>query len=294
MVLSVELILIFIPLLLIIAYIFDLLSKAVKIPSVIFILLLGFLFKIILTKYNYNIVMEDIFFVAKVLGTVGLILIILESALELEINKENLKILFFAFINAFFQFFITTLVLAWVFYYLDNKFYDFHRYLINSIPLAVISSAIAIPAVNDLDKKNKDFITYEISFSDILGILFFNLLAYKNYIKIDIVWDFSISLLLMIILSLLFTLFLVFLIHYLDYYVKFVPIILSILMFYALAKIVKLPSLVLVLIFALFLNNIELFKNFSLKKFKLPDYFDFALMDLETKRFRDIVIEITF
>lgn len=291
---SVEIILIFIPLLLILSYVFELFSKFIKIPSVIFVLLLGFLFKILTINYGIVLNEKEIFLTAKILGTIGLILIILEAALEIEINKENLKILISAFVNAFLQLVFISLILSFIFYHIDNREYEYYRYLINAIPLAVISSAIAIPAVVNLDKRNKDFIVYESSFSDILGILFFNLLAYKNYVKFEIVWEFSFNILLMIILSLFFTLFLFFLIHYLDYHVKFIPIILSIVIFYALAKIVNLPSLILILIFGLFLSNIELLKNINFKGFELSKFFDFDLMDLETKRFRDIVIEFTF
>ena len=43
--------------------------------------------------------------------------------------------------------------------------------------LAIISSAIAIPSAQSLDQKSREFIIYESSLSDIIGVIVFNFVA---------------------------------------------------------------------------------------------------------------------
>ena len=45
--------------------------------------------------------------------------------------------------------------------------------VIYAIPLSIISSAVAIPSASGLINKNKEFVVYESTFSDILGIMIF-------------------------------------------------------------------------------------------------------------------------
>jgi len=44
----------------------------------------------------------------------------------------------------------------------------------SAIPLAIISSAVAIPSAAGLLKQDREFVVYESTFSDILGIMIFN------------------------------------------------------------------------------------------------------------------------
>ena len=45
--------------------------------------------------------------------------------------------------------------------------------MIYAIPLSIMSSAIIIPSVGGLMGQKKEFMVYESTFSDILGIMFF-------------------------------------------------------------------------------------------------------------------------
>ena len=74
--------------LLLLAYAFDFSSSKTKIPSVILLLILGFSVKQLLNIFH--ITLPDLTPVLPVLGTIGLILIVLEGSLELELNKSKL------------------------------------------------------------------------------------------------------------------------------------------------------------------------------------------------------------
>ena len=58
---------------------------------------------------------------------------------------------------------------------------DFETSLLFTIPLSVLSSAIIIPSLEGLSEYKKEFMIYESTFSDILGIVAF--LAYCRLLK---------------------------------------------------------------------------------------------------------------
>jgi len=67
--------------LLLFAYLFDITSSKTKIPSVILLLLLGWMVKQLTMLFEFDI--PDLTSVLPVFGTIGLILIVLEGSLEL-------------------------------------------------------------------------------------------------------------------------------------------------------------------------------------------------------------------
>ena len=73
--------------LLVLAYAFDVSSSKTKIPSVILLLGLGWTVKQI--AQFIEIPIPDLTPILPILGTVGLILIVLEGSLELELNKSK-------------------------------------------------------------------------------------------------------------------------------------------------------------------------------------------------------------
>ncbi|MDP1624069.1 MAG: hypothetical protein Q8M08_17225, partial [Bacteroidales bacterium] len=73
--------------LLLIAYVFDLTSSKTRIPSAILLLLLGWGVRQVTSFLGIQI--PDISSILPGLGTIGLILIVLEGSLELELNKSK-------------------------------------------------------------------------------------------------------------------------------------------------------------------------------------------------------------
>lgn len=166
-------------LLLLLAYVFDISSRLTKIPSVILLLLLGWIVRQI--SYFFFLKIPDLNPLLPILGTIGLVLIVLEGSLELELNKSKIPIIRKALLTSVLAMFAQAFLLASVFQYLSGT--PFKTALLNAIPFCVISSAIAIPSVRTLHSNEKEFIIYESSLSDIFGVLFFNFIALNEVIS---------------------------------------------------------------------------------------------------------------
>ena len=89
------------------AYVFDLTASKTKIPAVIFLLLMGWLLR--QATLYFSISIPDLSGILPVLGTVGLILIVLEGSLELEFNKTKIPVIKRSFISSFFPLMILAL-----------------------------------------------------------------------------------------------------------------------------------------------------------------------------------------
>ena len=270
---------------LLIAYLFDLTSSKTKIPSVILLLLLGWTAKQ-LTDW-LHIRLPDFSPILPVLGTIGLILIVLEGSLDLELNKSKLGLIKKSFFGALVPLIALSFLIAFGFMYYGG--FSFKNSLINAIPFSVISSAIAIPSVRNLNSSDKEFVVYESSLSDIIGVLFFNFVLLNESINAVSIGQFVLQLLLIAAISLLATLALSFLLNRIQHHIKFIPIILLVVLIYAVSKIYHLPGLVFILFFGLTLNNIDELKHFKwIEKFK-PDE-----LNKEIVKFKEITVESVF
>lgn len=271
--------------LLLIAYTFDLTSSRTKIPSVILLLLLGWLVKQVTTLAQVQV--PNLSPILPVLGTIGLILIVLEGALELELDKSKIPVIKKSFIVGFFPILILAFFLAGIFQYFGNT--TFKDNLINVIPLCVVSSAIAIPSVKNLKAHDKEFIIYESSLSDIIGVLFFNFVALNASISFNSFMEFGLELLVIIIVSFISTATLSYLLSKIDHPIKFGPIILLVILIYAIAKVFHLPSLIFILLLGLFLGNLDKLKQFSWIQRLKPEQ-----LETEVNKFHELIAEATF
>ncbi|MEZ4946404.1 MAG: sodium:proton antiporter [Cyclobacteriaceae bacterium] len=271
--------------LLLIAYVFSITSPKTKIPSVILLLLLGWIVRQLSDFFELNIpVLTPLL---PILGTVGLILIVLEGALELELNKSKTPIIK----RSFFIALVPILLLGFVFAYLFQYFGEvsFRVGLLNAIPLCVISSAIAIPSVKNLTAEKREFAVYESTLSDILGVLFFNFIALNAVIDGLAFWHFGVQLVIMMVVSLVATMGLSLLLSRIDHHIKHTPIILLVILIYAVSEIYHLPALIFIIIFGLFMGNFDQMKRFSwIQKLKA------SALDDEVGKFKEITIEAAF
>ena len=268
-----------------IAYFFDLTSSRTRIPSVILLLLFGWGIKQLFVFFKIEI--PSLTTVLPVLGTIGLILIVLEGSLELELNKKKLPIIRKSLFVALLPMFVLSFIIALLFQYVGQ--FSFKDSLINAIPFCIISSAIAIPSVKNLSKSNSEFVIYESSLSDIFGIIIFNFIALNEIINTHSFINFTIQILIIVIVSFIATIGLSFLLSKSKHHIKFVPIILFVILIYASSKVYHLPGLVFVLLFGLFIGNIDEFKQFKWLKI-----FDTENLNTEVQKFKNIVIEATF
>ena len=271
--------------LLLIAYVFDLTASKTKIPAVILLLLLGWTVRQ-LTEW-LNIHLPDCSPVLPILGTVGLLLIVLEGSLELELNKSKIGLIRKSFWGAFVPLIALSFLLACAFMHFGG--FELKDSLINAIPLCIISSAIAIPSVRHLSSNSKEFVTYESSFSDILGVLFFNFLLLNEIIETASFGLFVLELLIIAVISIISTIGLSYLLSKIQHHIKFIPIILLVILIYAVSKVYHLPGLIFILIFGLSLGNLDKLKGFTwIETFK-PD-----VLSKEIIKFKELTTEGAF
>ncbi|MFT5596756.1 MAG: Kef-type K+ transport system membrane component KefB [Flammeovirgaceae bacterium] len=254
-------ILIFLSLVVVFSYTFDLISKRTKIPSVIFLFGTGLGIQYAL-KY-FGIEIPNVSQFLPVIGTVGLVLIVLEGALELRFEKDKIGLIRSSFGSAFFILIVTALILTFLFRYMTHL--PLQICLVNSIPLAIISSAIAIPSVSDLPKKKREFVIYDSSFSDILGIMFFYFAKQNETYDFPAYFNLSKDIVITLILAVAISIIFLFLIKRITHHIKFFLILALLLLVYAIGKKFHLSSLIVVLFLGLFLNNAEII---PIKKFK--------------------------
>lgn len=271
--------------LLLISYFFDITTNFTKIPSVILLLAVGWVVQQVSGLFDYQI--PDLFPILPLLGTIGLILIVLEGALELELNKSKMQVVKKSSLMAFAPLLIMAIGFA-LYLHLEWGF-NFKESLINVVPFAVISSAIAIPSAINLSPYKREFVTYESSLSDIFGVVLFNFATFGTVITLGGGVQFLWQIFLMIVISLVASLLLALLLGKIDHHIKYGPIIIICILIYEIAKIYNLPSLIFILLFGLILGNIDEFR-----KFKLFKNIKFTKMNREVFHFKEVVIEATF
>ena len=243
--------------LVIFSYLFDQFAKKSRIPSVL--LLLGLGIGLHYATDYLQIKTVDFLRVLPMLGTIGLIMIVLEGALELEYHSSKRKVILKSFASALGLLVFTTGVITVLINYVTHASLD--NCVLNAIPLSVISSAIAIPSVANLTGENREFIIYESTFSDILGIIFFNFMLNNSHPTPGAVMGLGGEILLTIAVSLGACLLLIFLLRKISHHIKFFLIIAVMILLYGIGKHFHLSSLILVLVFGLFLTNIDKQRN---------------------------------
>lgn len=128
----------------IISFLFNGLSKKTNIPAVLMLIVLGIVFQYILKVFgSFNV---DFFPILEVLGIFGLIMIVLEAALELELKREKLTPILKSFGVAL----IGLLASAWIAALIIHTFIPdmtMQSAWLYATPLSILSSAFyAIPA----------------------------------------------------------------------------------------------------------------------------------------------------
>lgn len=271
--------------LLLFAYIFDISSARTKIPSVILLLFLGWGVKQVSTFFKIEI--PNLTSVLPILGTIGLILIVLEGSLELELTRSKLPFVGKSSLVAFIPIILISFGLATAIHHFSDI--NFKAALSNAIPLAIISSSIAIPSAQNLISKNKEFITYESSLSDIFGVILFNFITFNDYFTFESISIFLFQIVLIIIISFIATLGLAFLLSKIKHSVKFAPIILLVILIYEISKNYHLPALIFILLFGIFLGNLDELKHIKFIQRLRPE-----ILNNEVHKFKDLTAEMAF
>jgi NhaP-type Na+/H+ or K+/H+ antiporter len=279
------------PLLIIFSYLFDAFSRKTKFPAVILLMFTGIVVRAIMSAYGYDQLgfLDDLI---PVLGTIGLILIVLEGALELEIKKDKLSLILKGFFAALVILVLNIAALQWIF----TNLFQMNTQLatLTAIPLAIISSAVAIPSAAGLLEQDREFVVYESTFSDILGIMIFNYAlrqfeAQQALIGTTPLVSLFLQILGVIVISVAITYVLFRLMRQIDHHVKFFLILALLILVYAFGKLFHLPALVTIFIFGVFLSNVK-----SLLPQFLKNYLDLEQTEKELHEFHILTAESTF
>ena len=249
--------------LVIFSYLFDLISKKTRIPSVLLLLALGIALRFLVDYIGFKTF--NFLKILPALGTIGLILIVLEGALELKYEKEKNKLIMRSFFSALAILLVTSIALAFVLQHLSGN--TFSACFLNAIPFSIVSSAIAIPSASALSEEKKEYIIYEASFSDILGIVLFNFALNNPNIKTSSFINLGLETIYILLLSVVSCLFMLYLLSRLQHHVKFFLIISILILVYAFGEQFHLSALILVLAFGLFLNNANQIRKKWFKKY---------------------------
>ena len=274
----------------ILSYFFDLYSKKSGIPSVLMLIALGVVSNVILNISGNPIPEEDIYPILVPLGTVGLIFIVLEAALDLKLLRDRLWMIIKSLMVSSIGLALTAYLSAKMFEGLLSDL-SFEHALLFTIPLSILSSAIIIPSLGALPEKRKEFMVYESVLSDIVGIVaFYAVLSSSKMIdKSDVLPSTIRDLVITLVLSVLFGYLLIYLFQKLKGHAKIYLLIAVLMLLYSLGKYLHLPSLVIVFVFGLILNNYSLFF-----KGKLRGFIDFEKIDSVLHDFKTVTAESAF
>lgn len=269
----------------ILSYVFDITAKYSKIPGVILLIALGIAIQYILKPFNIEI--PNLRPVLPIIGTLGLIMIVMEASLDLKLERRKRVLILKSVTSAILLFCIFVAVFTWIL----TEFYDvpLRDALLNAMPPGIISSSIAIPATVFLNPDDKEFVVYESSFSDIFGILVFDFILVSQDSFTSGIFRLAGNSIITIVIAILTTAVLAMLLHKTVYHVHYVIIMTSVVLVYILAKLAHLPSLLLIMIFGLILSNNHFLENTPITKFV-----DFQKFRTDIKSFQVILTELTF
>lgn len=243
----------------IVSYLFNLLAKKTRVPSVLMLLGTG----IILGAFGkyFDFPQPNVQPSLEILGSIGLIMIVLEAALDLEFSKDRRSLVSRSFILTLLEMGFTVFFLAGLFHVGMDA--PWENAILYAVPLSILSSAIVIPSIEYFKKDLKEFMIYQSTFSDILGIMLFYFLVegFENPSGnatewlLQFGWSFGIS----VIVSAVFSYLLVIMLQNIKTQLKLFLLISALILLYAVGKLLHLSSLLVILIFGMILNNPQLF-----------------------------------
>ena len=252
-------------LIIIISYLFNLIASRYSIPSVLLLVVLGVALKGLVSATGMET--PDLTPILQVLGTIGLIMIVLEASLDLELEREKRKVISRAFFTSLVTLLLSVLLISGIMtIYLKV---DITTGLLYAVPLSIMSSAIIIPSVSALSKDKREFMVYESTFSDILGIMLFYFLISSmeaesvGEMGLDVLLNLSLTVLVSVAASYM----LIFLFQKIRTELKLFLLIAVLILLYGISKMFHLSSLLIVLVFGMMLSNRNIFFPGKLRTF---------------------------
>ncbi|WP_299431614.1 cation:proton antiporter [uncultured Maribacter sp.] len=272
-------------LIVVLSFWFNGISKKTNIPSVLMLIVLGIILQYALKSFMPNLPNFD--GALELLGIIGLIMIVLEAALELELKKSKiipiLKATAIALLGLIGSAWVAALILH---YFIEDM--SIQSAWLYATPLSILSSAIIIPSVSGLSEHKKEFHIYESTFSDIMGIMmFYFLIGGLNPSEGTGVTAFAGNIALTISIALIASYAIILVFQRIKSQAKQFLLIAVLLLLYAIGKKMHLSSLIIILIFGLVIANVKLFFPGKTKVFLESErihqiYHELHIITLET------------
>lgn len=243
-------------LLIICSYLFTQLSRVSKIPSVLFLIGTG-----IAAQYTLKFLEIDLPLLhspLRLLGLIGLMMIVLEGALDIKVSKSKFKMIITAICTSFLILGLTNSLIAWVLF-VFNIGLDFMDAFFYAIPFSVVSSAIVIPSVHALNKTKKEFMILESTLSDIFGIILFEFWVLEPINDNSAFGAMSLNVGISIVVSIILSYLLIILFNKIKTEIKFFLFLSILALLFAIGEYLHYSALLIILIFGLFLNNTKTF-----------------------------------
>ncbi|HEX6335123.1 MAG TPA: cation:proton antiporter [Flavisolibacter sp.] len=250
---STELLLIILCSLVVLSYLFSVLSRVIRIPSVLLLLFAGVGFRALADYYEVSFPLPSS--IVEGLGVVGLIMIVLEAGLDLKINQQKLPLIRDTFFAALILLVLSTAIITAILYFWLKE--DVTSCIVYALPLSIMSSSIVLPSLHHLTRRKKEFLVYEASFSDILGIMLFNYFTANEILTAKSFGLFGVGIIVAIALSVIVSLLLFVLLTKTRMEIKFFLVFALLVLIYSGGKLAHLPSLLIILVFGLMINNWE-------------------------------------
>lgn len=271
--------------LLLFAYLIDIAGRRFRLPSVVLLIATGIALRHAMDPAGLNLKWVDP--IVPILGTLGLILIVLEGALDLGISRGRARLIAASSASAVLGFAVALAGVAAIGVWSLRM--PPAAAVLAAIPFAVISSAVAIPSAAGLRDRVREFVIYESSLSDILGVLVFYSWLGTDGSVADFAQDLFGSGALSLVVALLAAPAVFYVINRIEGHVRFLPLLAAIVFLYAGGKVLHLSPLVLVLVCGLLLNNPHLIRWHAwLRSIRSDDY------DRTLGEFKGLVAELTF
>lgn len=260
-------VIIFASLLIVFSYIFTQISKWTKIPSVIFLIGTGVAAQFAVKSVGMEI--PNLSTHLGLLGIVGLMMIVLEGALDIKIHRNKIKTILAAFATSVLILGVTNTLIASILYFTQSvSFFDAFFY---AIPLSVVSSAIVIPSVHTLIPAKKEFMILEATLSDIFGIMLFEMWIIEPHIGQTYTEAISWNILISVGVSVVLSYFLVYVFLKIKTEIKFFLFLAILALLFSVGEYLHYSALIIILVFGLILNNTHVFFRGFLKKLINPE-----------------------
>ncbi len=251
-----DLIMVFVASAALLSYWFSHISGRLRLPSVVLLVVTGVIARIVTHLQHSSVAMPPQ--VLPVLGTAGLVLIVLEGALDLHVEYSQRRFVLRTLINAVVGLVVTTAFLSLAIHFvLSVTWLDA---TLVATPFSIISSAVAIPSAQLLGSSDRSFVVYESSWSDILGVMLFNAIlvaVHGGGVTFNVLaGGIGVALGGAIVATAFY-----WLVGHMQGHVKFAPLLFAIMLVYAGADAARLSPLLMVLIVGLALNNAQIFRR---------------------------------